>query len=114
VSRSSTILTRLYQPPERRWLIGKRRRAVIAEWKAKSGVAPELVQLGRLSLKSTYRREMHLAVYLSQQGLEIANIFSALRAHHKPTFSDFLRRGGSARCAVRRPLSASAQIGSPT
>src|SRR6266478_8028717 len=39
-----------------------------------------------LGLKSTYRRELHLAFCLSRQVIEGANIFSALRAHqrHKP------------------------------
>jgi len=36
-----------------------------------------------LGLKSTYRREMHLAFCLSRQVIEVANIFSALRAHHR-------------------------------
>ena len=40
-----------------------------------------------LGLKSAYRREMHLAFGPSRQVIEVANIFSALRAHHKPTFS---------------------------
>src|ERR1700730_1516568 len=36
-----------------------------------------------LGPKSTYRREMHLAFYPSRQLIEVANIFSALRAHHQ-------------------------------
>jgi hypothetical protein len=35
-----------------------------------------------LGLKSTYRREMHLALCLSRQVVEVTNIFSTLRAHH--------------------------------
>jgi hypothetical protein len=39
-----------------------------------------------LGLKSTYRREVHLAFCPSRQLIEVANIFSALRAHHVATF----------------------------
>ena len=49
-----------------------------------------------LDLKNTYRREMHLAFCPSQQVIEVANIFSALRAHHKPTLSAELANGRTA------------------
>jgi hypothetical protein len=40
-----------------------------------------------LGSKSTFRPEMHLAFCPSRQVIEVAHIFSTLRAHHKPTFS---------------------------
>lgn len=36
-------------------------------------------------LKGTYRREIHLSFCSARQVIEITNILSALRAHHKPT-----------------------------
>ena len=43
-----------------------------------------------LGLKSTYAPEMHFDLCSSAQVVEVANIFSALRAHHKPKFASIL------------------------
>jgi hypothetical protein len=47
----------------------------------------ELLPRSALGLKSSYTREMHLTFCPSRQVVEVAHIFSALRAHHKPPFS---------------------------
>jgi hypothetical protein len=67
-----------------------------------------------LGLKSTYRREMHLAFCPSRQVIEVATIFSALRAHHfkKSVIFKFFalataRYGNGATLTSCRPLGAS-------
>jgi hypothetical protein len=47
---------------------------------------------------------MHLAFCLSGQVIEVANIFSALRAHHKPTFGVEIARASHKLVAHERRL----------